>query len=137
MFTLNVNERMLNNYIEIMSGIVNYGSADNQTPTTPATSTEQESSVPCSSSQEPCTTRTSSALFGLGRGITKEDAKITGSRPPTSSQVLRCMMYHLNEGSSANRTRWEAAKLVLDKVKVFYGKASIPTICDRKPVKRS
>ena len=68
----------------------------------------------------------------MGRGITKEDEKITGSRLPSSSQVLRCMMYHLNEGSSTNRTRWEAAKLVLNKVKVFYDKASIPIISDRK-----
>ena len=80
------NERM--SYIEIMSGILNYGSVDNQIPTTPATPIEQESSVPCSSSQKPCTTQRSSALFGMGRGIMKEDAKITGSRLPTSSQVL-------------------------------------------------
>jgi len=115
-----------------MSDITSYGSGDNQTPTMPTTPTEKGSLIPCSSSQKPCKTRRSLELFGLGKGITKEDATITGSRLPTSSQVLRCMMYHINEGLSVDRTKWEAAKHVLKKVKIFYEKAGIPIICDRK-----
>lgn len=116
-----------------MSDITSGGSLDDPSLATPATPTEQEKPVPCcSSSQKAVTTRKSSAVFGLGSGVTKEDAKITGSRLPTSSQVLRCMIHHLNEGLPENRTRWEAARLVLEKVRVFYEKANIPIISNRK-----
>src|ERR1044072_832550 len=56
-------------------------------------------------------TRKSSTVFGIGRKISDEDANINGCRLPTSNQVLRCLMYHLNDGASMNRTRWECAKL--------------------------
>lgn len=112
-----------------MPDIRSCGSVNHENTTMHA---EQESPVPCSSSRKAFTTRRSSVLFLLGNGITKEDTKITDSRRPNSLQVLRCMMYHLNEGLLENRTRWEAAKLVLNKVTIFYEKANIPVICDRK-----
>lgn len=78
------------------------------------------------------TTRLSSTIFGLGSGITDEDCTITGSRLPTNLQVLRCLMYHLEEGTHINRTKWESAKIVLAKITVFYEKANIPMISQRK-----
>ena len=43
------------------------------------------------------------------------------------------MRYHLNDGGTRdNRTRWESAKIVLEKISVFYEKANIPMISDRK-----
>ena len=58
-------------------------------------------------------TQRSVNVFGHGCMVTKDDAKITGSRLPTSLQVLRCLMYHLDEGACVNRrpTRWQSAKL--------------------------
>lgn len=78
------------------------------------------------------TTRLSSTIFGLGSGITEEDSVITGSRLPTNLQVLRCLMYHIQEGTHINRTKWEAAKIVLAKITVFYEKANIPMIGECK-----
>ena len=57
-------------------------------------------------------TRRSSTVFGLGIKITEEDTKINGSRLPTSRQVMRCLIYHLNEDGHKNRTRWESKKIV-------------------------
>ena len=72
-------------------------------------------------------------IFGLGNKITAEDSEIIGARLPTNEQVLRCIRYHLNDGGTCeNRTRWESAKLVLAKIAVFYEKANIPMISDRK-----
>ena len=68
----------------------------------------------------------------LGCKVTNDDAKITGSRLPTSLQVLRCLMYHLDEGACVNRTRWQSAKLVLSKLTVFYKKANLPMISESK-----
>jgi len=76
-------------------------------------------------------TRHSSMLFGLGNAITVDDAEIHASRLPTCEQVLCCLMYHIQEGASDNRTRWQSAKLVLSKVAVFYEKANIPIIAER------
>lgn len=77
-------------------------------------------------------TRKQAKIFGLGRGITSDDAEITGSRLPTSRQVLRCMMFHLQQGASKSLTRTEAAKVVLGKVTTFYDKAHIPMISEIK-----
>ena len=77
-------------------------------------------------------TRQSTAVFGLGNAITYEDSEITGSRLPTCEQVLRCLMYHIQEGASENLTRWQAAKTVLSKVRIFYDKGNIPMIGHRK-----
>ena len=77
-------------------------------------------------------TRQSAAVFGVGSGITKDDENITGSRLPTNSQVLRCLMYHIDDGLNLNRPKWESAKLVLAKIASFYEKASIPMISERK-----
>ena len=77
-------------------------------------------------------TRQSSAVFGLGNAITEEDSNITGSRLPTCEQVLRCLMYHIQEGAVENLTRWQAAKLVLSKITPFYQKGNIPMIAERK-----
>ncbi len=57
-------------------------------------------------------TRKSSEVFGLGCKISKDDEQITGSRIPTCQQVLRCLIYHVGDGTSESRSRWEAAKLV-------------------------
>src|SRR6218665_3193797 len=69
-------------------------------------------------------TRRSLNVFGLGCKVTNDDAKITGSRLPTSLQVLRCVMYHLDEGA--------CVKLVLSKLTVFYKKANLPMISESK-----
>ena len=76
-------------------------------------------------------TRKSTMVFGLGCAITLDDSEITGSRLPTCGQVLRCLMYVLQEGAPANRTKWESAKIVLAKVAVFFEKANIPMIAER------
>ena len=81
-------------------------------------------------------TRHSSMLFGLGNAITVGDSEIHGSKLPTCEQVLRCLMYHIQEGSAENRTKWQSAKLVLSKVAVFYEKANIPMIAERKACER-
>ena len=91
-------------------------------------------STPCSTAPKNVPTRQTSTIFGLGSKITAEDSTITGSRLPTSSQVLRCLMYHLADGS--NCSRWEAAKAVLIKITVFYEKANIPMITERKACER-
>src|SRR6218665_2045807 len=79
-------------------------------------------------------TRRSLNVFGLGCKVTNDDAKITGSRLPTSLQVLRCLIYHLDEGACVNRTRWQSAKLVLSKLTIFYmyKKANLPMISESK-----
>ena len=60
------------------------------------------------------------------------DSIITGARLPTNRQVLRCLMFHVQDGAVENRTKWQSAKLVLSKVVLFYEKASIPIISERK-----
>lgn len=77
-------------------------------------------------------TRHSSNIFGLGNKINSDDSKIKGSKLPTNLQVLRCMMYHIEEGLHENRTKWKSSKLVLSQLKEFYGKANIPIISERK-----
>lgn len=77
-------------------------------------------------------TRKSCEVFGLGSKISKDDEQITGSRLPTCLQVLRCLMYHIGDGTKESRSRWEAAKLVFSKVAVFYEKANIPMIAERQ-----
>lgn len=77
-------------------------------------------------------TRKSTEVFGLGCKISKDDEQITGSRLPTCLQVLRCLMYHIGDGTTESRSRWEAAKLVFCKVAVFYEKANIPIIAERQ-----
>jgi len=68
----------------------------------------------------------------LGDGITEADGTITGSRLPTSRQVLRCLMYHYQQGIPENKTRTMAAKVVFAQVSIFYRKANIPMISDKK-----
>jgi hypothetical protein len=80
-------------------------------------------------------TRESAAIFGLGAGITELDEGITGCRLPTNEQVIRCYMFHRNEGSAqgtaSNRTKRDNAKIVLDKIIPFYLKGSIPMISEK------
>jgi len=80
----------------------------------------------------PKETRQSNAVFGIGTGITRADAEITGSKLPTNSQILRCYMFHQHEGLTLNRTRHENAKIVLKQIIPFYNKANIPTITEKK-----
>ena len=81
-------------------------------------------------------TRQSSRIFGLGEAVTAESAEIRGSKLPTCEQVLRCLMYHIQQGSSERRTRWQSAKMVLSKVAAFYDKANIPMISEGKACER-
>ena len=76
------------------------------------------------------TTRQATEIYGLGSGITEADSDITGAKLPTSMQVLRCMMYHVRNTSQISK--WDAAKIVLSKVAIFYGKGNIPMISERK-----
>ncbi|ELT90425.1 hypothetical protein CAPTEDRAFT_197441 [Capitella teleta] len=79
-------------------------------------------------------TRKEKEIFGLGPGLSKADAVITGSQLPTSMQVLRCLMYHLREEPSqaAQPSKWDATQLVYEQVAQFYNKASIPMVPIRK-----
>jgi hypothetical protein len=77
-------------------------------------------------------TRKSSEVFGLGQDVSADDSDITGSRLPTGRQVLRCLMFHVKDGLSTRRSKWDSAKLVLSKITPFYGKGNIPMIADRK-----
>ena len=77
-------------------------------------------------------TRNTSTIFGLGEGITEADGTITGSRLPSSRQVLRCLLYHYQQGIPESKTRTQAAKQVLAQVSIFYKKANIPMISEIK-----
>ena len=81
-------------------------------------------------------TRESAAIFGLGAGITEKDKEITGCRLPTNEQVIRCYMFHRNEGSaqgtSSDRTQRNNAKIVLEKIIPFYLKGNIPIISEKR-----
>ena len=77
-------------------------------------------------------TRRSTAIFGLGSGLSDDDSIIMGSRLPTCRQILKCMMWHVHHGTAKNKTKWESAKSVLVQVSSFYDKANIPMISERK-----
>ena len=106
-------------------------------PAAVATNTQTLTVTPVSAADKSTRkTRQSASIFGLGNAITMEDSMITGSRLPTSRQVLRCLMFYVQEGISENRTKWQSAKLVLFKVVPFYQKANIPMISERKACER-
>ena len=66
-------------------------------------------------------------LFGLGGGITKEGAEITGTWLPTNKQVIRCYLFHGQEGTSEPPTgQKDYAKIVHEKFVPFYLKGNIP-----------
>ena len=90
------------------------------------TSSGQHVLLSQSNTKKPTKTRKASDVFGLGPGITKDDAVITGSRLPSAMQVLRCMMYHISNGSTQNVTKFQAAQTGYHKIVLFYGKANIP-----------
>ena len=75
-------------------------------------------------------TRKSTDIFGLGPGINDNDANITVSKLPNEMQVLRCMLFHIKNGSSKKRTQNEAAKIVLQQIETFYAKANIPLVSE-------
>ena len=77
-------------------------------------------------------TRKGAEIFGLGSGITSTDSQITGSRLPTNQQVLRCYMYHQQQGAPSRQIKLVTANLVLTQVSEFYRKANIPMISDTK-----
>ena len=91
---------------------------------------------PCCSTQSdpPASkkTRKTNEIFGLGKGITEDDAFITGSRLPTCRQVLRSLIYHYQAGISQNITRTQDAKEVLGQINTFYLKGNIPMILEHK-----
>lgn len=70
--------------------------------------------------------------------LTKTQKSMAPDKPrlPSCEQVLRCFMYHIEDGSRENRTKWQSAKLVMSKVAVFYQKANIPMIAERKVCQR-
>ena len=98
----------------------------------PSTSHNPGSSHQLDTTPMAMVTRKAAEFFGLGKGINVTDSDITGSRLPTSRQVLRCLMFHIQEDGPNNGTKWAAAKTVLSKVAVFYGKGNIPLISERK-----
>ena len=80
-------------------------------------------------------TRTSGAVFGLGKALTDIDATITGARLPTCKQVLRCLMWNIQKETSstygkASKIKWKCANIVLTELKPFYLKANIPMLSD-------
>lgn len=81
------------------------------------------------------TTRQAAAVFGLGTGITGDDAEITGSRLPTNEQVLRCYMFYQRKGSakgsSSSSTKRDNAKIVLTKIIPFYQKGNVKMISEK------
>ena len=83
-------------------------------------------------------TRKSTNIFGLGSCINSDDKVITGVRLPTCRQVLRCLLSHLQEAENKiqKKQRWNCAKIVLDQVKTFYSKASIPILSESVCVQR-
>lgn len=99
-----------------------------------ASNTSQDAAAGKTKSRSQTATRTRKAaeIFGLGSGITTTDSQITGSRLPTSRQVLRCFMFHQQKGTSTRQTKFETAKIVLSQVSEFYRKANIPMISDKK-----
>jgi hypothetical protein len=76
-------------------------------------------------------TRSKVEIFGLGEAVTKEDGIITGSRLPTARQILRCTLFHLQDGSSENRTKYEAAKIVYNQVVPYYQKGGVPMLAEQ------
>lgn len=84
-------------------------------------------------------TRNQMDIFGIGSAVTESDAFITGSRLPTSRQILRSVLFHLNDGASINRTKYEAAKIVYEQILPFYDKGGVPMLeeqtCCQKIVK--
>ena len=76
-------------------------------------------------------TRSSGSIFGLGNALAPEDADIKGCRLPSSKQVLRCMMWHINDGHNSNRSKRDAARIVLQRLTPFYQKANIPVISEK------
>ena len=76
-------------------------------------------------------TRSKTEIFGLGEAVTKVDGIITGCRLPTCCQILRCTLFHLQDGSSENRTKYEAAKLVYNQVVPFYQKGGIDMLAEQ------
>ncbi len=42
------------------------------------------------------------------------------------------MIYFIEEGFHKNTTKWESSKLVFSQVKLFYEKANIPMISEKK-----
>ena len=79
-------------------------------------------------------TRLSGSVFGLGKALTDSDATITGARLPTCEQVLRCLMWNIENGIpntyEKSKIKWKSAKIVLTQLKVFYLKGNIPMLSD-------
>ena len=75
--------------------------------------------------------RTRHEIFGLGESLTDDDRSISGCRLPTSLQVLRCVMFHLKEGLTERRTKFEAAKIVYELVVPFYVKGGTPMLAEK------
>jgi len=69
--------------------------------------------------------------IGLDAAISQDDATITGSRLPTSKLVLRCMLFHLKDIFPQNRTKYEAAKIVLSHISPFCVKGGIPMLTEQ------
>ena len=65
----------------------------------------------------------------LGTAVTDDDKVITGSRLPTSRQVLLCLLAHHADNTVTLR---EAANIPADTVRTFYEKARVATLSHHK-----
>ena len=72
------------------------------------------------SKNESVKTRKSSKIFGIGQGLTQDDGKFLGARPPTNLQVLRCMRYEQSLTPPPGHTLDQVANRVLPRLKAKY-----------------
>ena len=65
-------------------------------------------------------TRGGGEIWGLGPGLTPDDAVLNSSRVPTNRQVLRCMLYEQSQPPPPATTLLQVAQRVLPRVKKLY-----------------
>ena len=75
-------------------------------------------------------TRRKTEIFGVGEAVTDEDAIITGCRLPTGLQLLRSLLYHMQEDPSQQKTKFTVAKIVYNLAVPFYQKGGIPMLAE-------
>jgi len=69
-------------------------------------------------------TRQSSAIFGVGNGLTELDAKVTCSQLPLSTHVFRRSIWHIESGVQGGRTRLYSADIEFLLTAAFYAKTN-------------
>ena len=68
-------------------------------------------------------TRKTSAVYGLGEGVTQDDEILKGAKLPTVRSVTRCVRY--GQQSSETITLFEASKKMYPQIRNFYFKAGL------------